>query len=114
MEIFTLDIKSDMPPASVACANLEIEIERLSKTNIKLIKVIHGYGSHGVGGKIKRQMNTMLLRLLHDKKIKNFVNGEKLNEEFIKNNLLYENYPQLILDADLKNYNSGVSLIFLN
>ena len=114
MELIAIDIKSDMPPAKLACATLEIEIERLSKTNIKLIKVIHGYGSHGVGGEIKKQMNSLLLKLLHDKKIKNFVNGEKLSEEFIKNNMLYENYPQLILDNDLKNYNSGVSLILLN
>lgn len=114
MEIVTIDIKSQMPPADVACADLEIEINRLKNSNIKLIKVIHGYGSHGVGGEIKKQMNIMLKRLLKSGIIKDFVNGEKLSDEYIKQNRLYENYPQLILDLDLKNYNSGVSLVILN
>ena len=45
MEIVTLNIKSEFPPADVAVANLLIEIERLANTEVGAIKVIHGYGS---------------------------------------------------------------------
>lgn len=55
MKIEVINIKSNMPPAYLASVNLEIEIERLTKSDTKLIKVIHGYGSHGVGGEIKKR-----------------------------------------------------------
>lgn len=113
MDIETLDIKSNMPPAPLACANLEIEIERLIKTETRLLKVIHGYGSHGVGGEIKKQMNLLLKNLLKKGVIKDFINCEKLSESYIQKKGLYEYFPSLILDSDLKNYNSGITLIFL-
>ena len=114
MEYLTLDIKSEMPPADVAVANLEIEIDSLKHSNIKLIKVIHGYGSHGVGGEIKKYMVQRLLTLKKERKIKDFINCEKLSDEFIKEKGLYDNFPQLALDSDLKNYNSGITLVLLN
>ena len=113
MEIETLDIKSDMPPAPLARANLEIEIERLVKTETKLIKVIHGYGSHGVGGEIKKEVNLLLKHLLKKGVIKDYINCEKMSESYIQRKALYDNFPSLVLDSDLKNYNSGITLIFL-
>ena len=113
MEYITLDIKSSMPPADVACANLEIEIESLAFSAVKLIKVIHGYGSHGVGGEIKKLMNQRLMILKKQKKIKDFINCEKLSEKVIEDLSLYKNFPQLAIDEDLKNYNSGITLVLL-
>lgn len=114
MEYITIDIKSDMPPADVACANLEIEIESLKHSNIKLIKVIHGYGSHGIGGEIKKLMNQRLALLKKQKKIKDFINCEKLSDKIIKEKMLYENFTLLAVDEDLKNYNSGITLVLLD
>lgn len=114
MRYITLDIKSNMPPSDVACANLEIEIESLKNSDIKMIKVIHGYGSHGVGGEIKRLMNQRLTLLKKSNKIKDFINCEKMSKDYIDKKCLYENFPELTLDSDLKNYNSGITLIFLN
>ena len=114
MDYLTIDIKSDMPPADVAVANLEIEIESIKHSDIKLIKVIHGYGSHGVGGEIKRLMNERLLILKKQKKIKDYINCEKLSDAYIKDKMLYENFPLLAVDDDLKNYNSGITLVLMN
>lgn len=113
MDIDVIDIKSHMPPADVACAELEIRLESLKHSQVKILKVVHGYGSHGVGGEIKKQMNLLLFKLKKEKKIVDYVNGDRLGEDFIQKNALYEKYPSLILDADLKNYNSGVSIIIL-
>lgn len=114
MKIEVINIKSNMPPAYLASVNLEIEIERLTKSDTKLIKVIHGYGSHGVGGEIKKEMLLMLKRLKNNKKIKDYFCIERLSEEKIKQIGLYQDFPELILDNELKNYNSGVTLVLLN
>ena len=39
---------------------------------------------------------------------------ERLSEEKIKQIGLYQDFPELILDNELKNYNSGVTLVLLN
>ena len=114
MKIKTLNIKQDFPPADVAVANMEIEIEALTGSEIKAIKIIHGYGSHGVGGEIKRQLIKRLSELKKQGKVLDFVQGEKFGQEQKSSAYILKKYPELILDEDFKNYNSGITLVFLN
>ena len=53
MELITLDIKSQKQTVSEAVAQFLIELESYKKGGYKVLKVIHGYGSHGVGGAIR-------------------------------------------------------------
>ena len=114
MRIEYINLKEDLPISELARANLEIEIERLIKTDTKVLKILHGYGSHGVGGEIKKQTTNLLKKLKEKKVIKDFSSGEKLSIEFIKKHNLYVNFPELLLDSDLKNYNSGISIVIFN
>ena len=113
MKIETLNIKQDFPPADVAVANLEIEIERLTGSQTKAIKVIHGYGSHGVGGEIKRQLMHRLAELKKFGKILDYIPGERVGEEEKNNPFILKNFPSLVIDSDLSFCNSGVTLVFL-
>lgn len=113
MEVVTLNIKSEFPPADVAVANLLIEIERLAKTEVGAIKVIHGYGSHGVGGAIKKEVHSALRLLKHNKKIVDYIPGEMFGAFAKENEYITKNFPQLVLDSDLQNYNSGITIVFL-
>lgn len=113
MKIITLNIKDGFPPSDVAVANMEIEIEAMTKTQTKVIKLIHGYGSHGVGGEIKKLAHSRLAHLKKQNKILDFIPGEKFGESVKHSEYIMTNFPELILDADLKNYNSGITLIFL-
>ncbi|MBQ0017396.1 MAG: hypothetical protein KBT30_02045 [Clostridiales bacterium] len=113
MKVLTLNIKEDMPPADVAVARLEIEIEAYTKTDVGVIKVIHGYGSHGTGGEIKKLLHNRLNQLKKHGKIKDFIPGEKWSDIVIENKGFVIDFPDLILDSDLKNYNNGITLVFL-
>ena len=113
MKIETLNIKDGLPPSDVAVANMEIAIDLYKNSETKVLKVIHGYGSHGVGGEIKRLVQLKLSELKKQKKILNFIPGEKFGEEQKRDYFILNNFPELILDADLKNYNSGITLVFL-
>ena len=114
MKIETINLKQDFPPSDVAVANMEIAIEAFSKTDTRLLKVIHGYGSHGVGGEIKKLAHKRLAELKKQKKILDYIPGEKFGEEQKHSDFIFQNFPELLVDLDLKNYNSGVTLIFLN
>lgn len=113
MKIETLNLKLDMPPTDVAIAYLEQMIDIFKKENVEIVKVIHGYGSHGKGGEIKKGVKKLLFLLMHFGKIKNFVCGENWGTEVIEENKIYEKYPELLFDADLKNYNSGITIVFI-
>ena len=114
MKIKTINIKEGYPPSDVAVAQMEIEIESLIGTEVKAVKIIHGYGSHGIGGEIKRLAHSRLLELKKKKKILNFIPGEKFGMEEKGSDFILNNFPELILDDDLKNYNSGITIVFLN
>lgn len=113
MEIKTLNIKQDFPPADVAVALLEIEIEANKKGNVGALKVIHGYGSHGVGGEIKKQLTKRLAELKKQGKILDFIPGERFGEKEKSSEFILKNFPSLIIDSDLRYYNSGLTLVFL-
>ena len=50
MRYKTINLKENFPTVALALATLEIEIDVAKQEGITAVKVIHGYGSHGVGG----------------------------------------------------------------
>ncbi len=113
MKIETINIKDGFPPSDVAVANMEIAIDGYKHTETCVLKVIHGYGSHGVGGEIKKLVHERLTLLKKAHKIFDFIPGERFGEAQKSSYFIITNFPELILDSDLRNYNSGITLVFL-
>ena len=113
MKIETINIKENFPPADLAVANMEIAIDMYNKTDTRVMKIIHGYGSHGKGGEIKRNVKIKLEQLKKQHKISDYIAGEHFGETEKSSDYIIENFPELLIDTDLKNYNSGITLIFL-
>ena len=113
MKIETINIKEGFPPSDVAVANMEIEIDALKCSDVRALKVVHGYGSHGVGGEIRKLAHLRLKELKRQKKILDYIPCEKFGEAQKHSDFILNNFPELILDDDLKNYNSGITLVFL-
>lgn len=110
-EFSEINIKSFNETVSVALSEFLVELDRAKFAGIKVIKVIHGYGSHGKGGEIKKEFHKLLLQLKNQKQIKNYIFGEKITKNLLSN-FFYE-FPFLALDPDIKNYNSGITLVIL-
>ena len=67
----TFDIKSHLPTQPEAKEEL---LQILSHNrNEKIIKIIHGYGSHGVGGSIKTMVHKTLKIALASNQIANYI-----------------------------------------
>jgi hypothetical protein len=108
MKIF--DIKSDMPFTDEAGKRLA-DIIRENKKNEKVIKIIHGYGSSGVGGKIKVTVQKTLKSKVASKEIKAYIPGEALGSMmgFVD---VIQKYKHLIKnDSDYKKRNDGITYI---
>lgn len=96
-----------------AVKELEIFLEQCKKAKVKAIKVIHGYGSHGVGGVICKAVRSYAKHLQQKGQIKFFITGNEWN-------LVHEKARQIIYsakdcynDEDLNHSNPGITLLFL-
>ena len=109
--MITIDIKSDKPIVQVANTRL-INSIRLHK-NEKVIKIIHGYGSSGVGGKIKQMVHQTLQMLKDQNQIRDYIPGEAL-VSFMGYADLIAKYKALIQnDSDYKKRNDGITYVFI-
>lgn len=113
MKLITIDIKSERQTVAEAIGQFLIEVESYKSGGYKVMKVIHGYGSHGVGGEIKREFLKRCEMLKRQKKIDDYVCGDK----WIKGNTtrkIAENYcPDLIADGELMHLNPGCSIVII-
>lgn len=109
--MITVDIKSDKPLVSVANSRLLNSI-RVYK-NEKVIKIIHGYGSSGVGGKIKQMVHQTLDTLKSAHQIQDYIPGEAL-VSFMGYADVIQKYKHLIIqDSDYKKGNDGITYVFI-
>lgn len=111
-DVIEINIKSLNQTVSLALAEFLVELDRAKFSGVKVIKVITGYGSHGKGGEIKRELQNLLYKLKKENKITNYYKGETLKQEDIQN--LGKISPKLILDNELSGYNSGVTIVTLS
>ncbi len=113
MNYRVVNLKIGSPPVDVAIGQLEIEIRMCMREGVKCLKVIHGYGSHGVGGEIKKALGFWLVRAKRRGVIRDFVKGEHWVASD-KADKFKKVCPQLLGDPELYHSNSGVTIILLN
>lgn len=112
--IYKINVENFKLTVNEALAQIESEIDALKITNTKcVLKVIHGYGSSGCGGEIKKQIPAFLNSLKARSKIEDFVENSKFGVLSTKYKKYTNIFPELILDNDLKNLNPGITIIFL-
>lgn len=68
-----------MPYTDQAIQRLTLEIRQSRKMGCTVLKIIHGYGSSGKGGKIRTESRRYLTRLKEHGEIVNFLPGEKFS-----------------------------------
>jgi len=97
-----------------ALAILEIEIESAKKEGIVAIKVLHGYGSHGRGGVIKKALVPILASWKKSKFILDYFGGDKWNlfDQDARRILLKD--KSIYNDCDISSSNPGITIIEIN
>ena len=111
--IRNVNLKSGMPTVDEARARLNTEIDNARQRGDHVLKLIHGYGSSGVGGKLKDAIRSSLRRRRKEGKIQSFVAGEKWSVFDEVTNEILEKCPQLSKDSDLNNHNQGITIVLM-
>ena len=108
-----LDIKGGMPTVNEARSLLLEGLGAAKAGGVRVLKVIHGYGSSGVGGKLRGALRRSLSLRKKEGAIKGFISGEEwsiFNEEA---RALCDRYPFLRDDPDYSRENPGITIVEL-
>ena len=108
-----INIKSDMPVVDVAIKRITFQIRSLKASGAAAVKIIHGYGSTGTGGKIRTAAREYLAVQKSQKLICDYIAGEDFsifNESTRRAFLLCDDLRR---DRDLDQYNNGITIVIL-
>jgi hypothetical protein len=112
-KVRVLVIKAGMPTIQEARARLNAEIDKARGSGIIVLKIIHGYGASGVGGKLRDAVRRSLQRRQTEGRIRSFVIGENWAAVEERARELLEQCPELRRDPDLNRYNEGITFVLL-
>ena len=96
-----------------ALKQLEFFIASTRVSKGRVIKIIHGYGSSGKGGKIRTAIRKMLKEYKADDKLNLFIRGEDFSIFDPSPRYLMEMYPETSKDKDLDKQNQGITYVLL-
>ena len=107
------NIKSGMPVVEIALKRADACIQEAKYKRLKIIKIVHGYGSTGAGGEIKIALHEHLKRKKANNIIQAFIPGEAFTE-LLGYSELISKYNHLISnDNDARTGNRGITFIIL-
>ena len=111
--LMTINLEEGMPTVAQAQTRRIGEMGRSRAAGAKAVKLIHGYGSTGVGGKLRIGIRQFLNVKKRQNKIKAFVSGEEWDIFHEESRKLLESCPDLAKDRDLGRGNPGITLVLL-
>ncbi len=109
-----LNLKDGMPVVAEALDRMHAGLLEMRYSRVKAVKLIHGYGSTGRGGKIRIGVLNELADLKRKKQIKDYVPGEDFGPiDQVSRNLVDQN-RNICHDPDYGNMNHGITIVILS
>ena len=111
--LMTVNLEEGMPTVPQAQSRLIAELGRARASGAKAVKLIHGYGSSGVGGKLKIGVRQFLCTKKRQNKIQTFVAGEEWDIFDEESRRVLADCPDLAKYRDLGRGNPGITMVLL-
>ena len=108
-----VNIKSDMPTADDAIKRITYNIHTGKRLGYAAVKIIHGYGSTGAGGRIRVEARRYLESQKRKGIIKDYIPGEDFTIFDERTRNAFALCGELRRDKDLERHNNGVTIILL-
>jgi hypothetical protein len=111
--IKTVILKEGMPSVEQARARLTTEIQIAQHHGVKVLKIVHGYGSTGVGGDLRIALQSTLRQMAARREIRDCIFGENWRTSNERTWELLKQQPELKNDTDLGKANKGITIVVL-
>ena len=113
MSLRTINLEAGRPDLDTARRRLLDEIDSARGRKVRLLKVIHGYGSSGSGGVLGVGIRKSLRLRVKEGKASVVIPGERFSSDANETRALLQKYPQLRGDRDLNHANPGITVVEL-
>ena len=108
-----VNLEAGRPAAADAVKRLTFELHNTRRLGVPALKVIHGYGSTGKGGRIRTEARSYLDRLQKRGELKLVIPGERFSIFDADTRAAFLADDGLRSDRDLDRHNNGVTFIVL-
>jgi hypothetical protein len=108
-----VNLEMGRPLVESALRKLQSELQEGRLQNLRVLTVIHGYGSSGKGGAIGAECRKVLAYLKGKGEITTFIPGEEFKRRSGPTQDLLRRFPQMDSNVNLNRGNRGITLVVL-
>lgn len=108
-----VNIERGRPVVETALKKMENELARARTDRVRVVTLIHGYGSSGKGGRIRTECRKLLDHMSSEKKINQLIVGEEFRKRTGPGKALLQRFPELERDCSSDFSNPGVTIVVL-
>jgi hypothetical protein len=108
-----INLEDGMPKVEEARMRMQHGLQIARQQGYKAVKLIHGYGSSGVGGSLRVELQKELQILAGAGGIRSVSAGDDWRISDEKTWELLKRFPEWKRDADLGRNNRGISIVLL-
>lgn len=108
-----INLEEGMPIVNEALERMHIGLQENRHCQMKAVKLIHGYGSTGRGGKICIGVRDELTKMKQKKQIRDFIPGEEFGPTDQASRGLVDHDRRISRDPDYGRINHGITIVVL-
>ena len=113
MSLRTIHLKAGAPSVDDARRRLLAEMDAARQAGVKLLKVVHGWGSSGEGGKLAPAIRKSLRLRVKEGRARLIVTGERFSADTLEGRDLAQRHPSVRRDPDFNRANPGITVVEL-
>lgn len=113
MQCQIVNLEAGHPTVDMARTHLSMALRSARANGIRVLKLIHGYGSSGTGGSIRADVHRQLAAKKREGQIKEFVKGEDFSPFDPAARAMVAACPSLSRDADYSRQNHGITMVLI-
>ena len=111
--IMKLNLEEGMPLVKEAVSRMNTGLQEMRVSRARAVKLIHGYGSTGRGGKIRTGVRDELADMKRRKLIRDFIPGEDFGPMDADSRKPAEQDRNITRDPDYGRMNHGITIVIL-
>lgn len=113
VRVRTINIESGMPTVEEGRGRLERKLDDARQRGVRVVRVIHGWGSSGKGGQLRSACRALLHRELKAKRLRAVVHGENYSRTTGAGRELMARYSELRRSERTDAKNPGITMVEL-
>ena len=112
-QVREIKLEIGRPAAAQALERMRMELRLSKKRGYTAVKLIHGFGSSGTGGKIRTAVRRELAAMQQRGEIGDVIFGEKLTIFSPETQELLRRCPSVRRDSELERYNNRITVVVI-